>query len=388
MAIVFTKNPLVQSIQNAFNNSIVEFNSNAPVNYSKSNIEVTYLSDVYSFVITPIDGVFYFNLKQIASKLARKNNFKDELTNVYLGLNSYELYFSLSVKYTIVFDAGGTEVSVQNYNFYKSVMQINNPKPNIFNTTDILDVVNYSDLTMFKGYPFDISIFTQSDVTIKNEALATETLLTRIDSTNRLFLSNGLYFLGSFSGKLIERANSLQEGFTVSNNCIDVSQGDLLKVGANVLKLSELTTETVLNLDVKDSCGVYLRYFNSYGNFSYWLFEDVFDSSLQVQTKGTVNVDFEDINDTFVAELTTGKLAKKFVNLRSKNLDKNKRKQLESLFTSPRIDLYLGKKNEAISDYSNKWETVILQDGTFTQGSSKRELSNISITIRKKHYTI
>ena len=384
MAIVFTKNPAVQNIQNAFNNVIVEFNSNAPSSYSKCEIEVTYLSEVYDFVITPINGDFYFNLKQIASKIAKKNNFKDELTSVNFGLNPYDLYFLLSVQYTIFFDAGGTDVSTQNYNFYKSVMQINNPLPSIFNTTNVLDVVNYTDLTMFKGFPFDISIYTQSDVTIKNEILQTEKTLTRVDSSNRLFLSNGLYFLGSFG----TRVSSLSGGFMVNNNCADVSQSGLLQVGANVLKLSEGTTETVLNLDVKDSCGVYLRYFNNYGNYSYWLFENVSETDLKVQTKGTVNVDFEDINDTFVTELTTGKLAQKFIKLSSKNLDRNKRKQLESLFTSPRVDLYLGKKNEAVSDYSEKWETVILQDGTFTQGSSKRELSNISVTIRKKHYTI
>ena len=384
MAIVFTKNPAVQNIQNAFNNVIVEFNSNAPVTYSKCEIEVTYLSDVYDFVITPIDRNFYFNLKQIASKIAKKNNFKDELTNISLGLNTYDLFFLLSVKYTIVFDAGGTETSTQNYNFYKSVMQINNPLPSIFNTTNVLDIVNYADLTMFKGFPFDFSIYTQSDVTIKNDFLQTEEVLTKVDSSNRLFLSNGLDFLGSFGG----RVNSISGGFMVNNNCANVSKSDLVKVGANVLKLSEATSETILNLDVKDSCGVYLRYFNNYGNYSYWLFEDVSNTDLKVQTKGTVNVDFEDINETYTTELTTGKLAQKFVNLRSKNLDKNKRKQLESLFTSPRIDLYLGKKGEAVNDYSEKWETVILQDGTFTQGSSKRELSNISVTIRKKHYTI
>ena len=384
MAIVFTKNPAVQNIQNAFNNVIVEFNSNAPVTYSKCEIEVTYLSEVYNFVITPIDRNFYFNLKQIASKIAKKNNFKDELTSIDIGLNPYDLFFLLSVEYTIVFDAGGTETSTQNYNFYKSVMQINNPLPSIFNTTNVLDIVNYADLTMFKGFPFDVSIYTQSDVTIKNEILQTEEVLTRVDSSNRLFLSNGLDLLGSFGA----RVNSLSGGFTVNNNCANVSQSDLLKVGANVLKLSEATTETTLNIDLKDSCGVYLRYFNNYGNYSYWLFEDVSNTDLKVQTKGTVNVDFQDINETYTTELTTGKLAEKFVNLRSKNLDKNKRKQLESLFTSPRIDLYLGKKGEAVNDYSEKWETVILQDGTFTQGTSKRELSNISVTIRKKHYTI
>ena len=66
MAIVFTKNPAVQNIQNAFNNVIVEFNSNAPSSYSKCEIEVTYLSEVYDFVITPINGDFYFNLNLIA----------------------------------------------------------------------------------------------------------------------------------------------------------------------------------------------------------------------------------------------------------------------------------------------------------------------------------
>ena len=384
MAIIFTKNPAVQNIQNAFNNVIVEFNSNSPVSYSKCEIEVTYLSEVYDFVITPINRDFYFNLKQIASKIAKKNNFKDELTNISLGLNPYELFFSLSVEYKIVFDAGGTDVSTQTYNFFKSVMQINNPLPSIFNTSNVLDIVNYTDLTMFKGFPFDFSVYTQSDVTIKNDFLQTEEVLTKVDLSNRLFLSNGLYFLGSFGS----RVSSLSGGFMVNNSCANVSQSDLVRVGANVLKLSEATTETTLNLEVKDACGVYLRYFNNYGNYSYWLFESVFNTDLKVQTKGTVNVDFLDITETYATELTTGKVAEKTIKLRSKNLNKNQRKQLESLFTSPRVDLYLGKKGEEVSDYSEKWETVILQDGTFTQGSSKSELSNISVTIRKKHYTI
>jgi len=382
MAIIFTKNPAVSIIQNAFNNNIVEFNSNVPVDYNKCEIDIAYLSQTYKFVITPIQGVFYFNLKEIVSKIAKENDFKDELTSINLGVNSYDLFFSLNATFTVFLTSGGTDTpSTQFYNFYKSIMQINNPYPNVFGTTATLDIVNYNTLTMFKGYPFDFSVFSLNDISLLNTTTNETAILPTTQTQNRVFFSNGTT-LGSFEARVL----GLSGGFLVSSSY--VTENKLIKDGLNKLQLSESLIKTDLNLTLKDYCGVYLKYFNNYGNYSYWLFEDVYDSRLSVKTKGTVNVDFKDIDETFVTELTTGKLAEKIINLRSKNLDNNQRLQLESLFVSPRVEMYLGSKDEFLTSYENKWQTVILEDGTFTQETSKRDLSNIVISIRLPYYSI
>lgn len=387
MAIVFTKNLSTSVIQNAFNNNIVEFASNVPTQSQKCEVEVTHGSDVFTFVITPdTNNDFYFNFKEIASKIARENNFKDSLTTIDIGLIPYDLYFSISVNYTITFTAGGKETTVQNYNFYKSVMQINNPIPNVFATADEFDILNYSDLTVFNGYPFDVSVYLLNDATITNTVTNESVELTRVESENRLFLSDG-YFIGDEDASFFRRVNALSGGFTVNNPCAYVLPTKLLDTGLNRLKIAENGNLIDFNVTVKDGCGVYLKYFNNYGNYSYWLFEDVYKADLRYSNRDTINVDFLDIDETFATELTTGKDAEKSIVLQTKKLDRNQRKQLESLFVSPRVEMFLGTKGEFVTDYSDKWQTVILSNGTFTTENTKRELSNATVTINMKYFT-
>tara|TARA_R110002049_G_scaffold309180_1_gene518135 strand:- start:23988 stop:25163 length:1176 start_codon:yes stop_codon:yes gene_type:complete len=391
MAIVFTKNPSITDIQSAFNNNVVEFSSDSGLDSVKCTIVLTYNFIDYIFVITPnTNNDFYFNLKEISSKLAKINKFDDSLTSPVFGLNDYDFLFNITVNYIVELSNGSQDSSFNTYFFQKSLMQINNPYPNIFNTTDTFDVVNYYDLTMFDGYPFDITVYAQNNFTIFNTANSESLSLTLNSGVTqyRLFLSNG-YLLGSQEGTFFTRVNELSGGFTVENSCFSFTGSNVIETGLNALKLIETGGVPIdFNLDVKQGCGIYLKYFNNYGNYSYWLFEDVYTTNLKTSTTDTVSSDFLDIDETFATEFSTGKTSSKEITLRTKNLNSNQRKQLESLFTSPRVEMYLGSKGDIANDLSNKWQTVLLSDGSFSQGSSKRELSNAMVTIKVNHYSI
>ena len=59
----------------------------------------------------------------------------------------------------------------------------------------------------------------------------------------------------------------------------------------------------------------------------------------------------------------------------------------KGLFTSPRVELYLGEYGDTAKDYSTTWETVKLADGTFTTDNSKRDLINLNLSIERNYYS-
>ena len=357
MAIVYTSKPNVNRLINAFNNNVFEFADDGAKTAKKCTVLI---NNTFSLTRTPINNNFHFNLKEMCSLIAREDNWQDNTPNV-LGLSlDDDIIKDLIIKFTIQF----TDYTIVNnqttYSILRSVSQINNVI-DIEKTTNSNDFVSLNNLTFFKGYPFDFTYYSNVEYNgvLLNPAPGFYKIYNFVVGSNRFFLSDNI-------GNLLK----------------DDGNDNILQVGLNILYISLFNVKRI-NIKLVDSCsGVYLKYINEFGSWSYWLFNSIYTSTINARIKDEFNVDFKDITETSATTLITGKDGEETLNLTSKNLDTNEIAQLQSILTSPRVELYNGTV-----DSVPLWQTVIVRGGSFTWTNTKRDLANISIQIIKNKYT-
>ncbi len=381
MAITFSKSISTTEFLNAYNNNIVEFSSDNILDSVKCDIVI----GGYTFTITPINNLFRFNFKEVVKTLINLNNFKDDVTpSLDLTIDD-SLQMMFLVDYTITFTDESTEDTNETYSFLKSVEQIANVSSRLLSEQQIL---NKPLLTMFNGYPVDLGRYSNGNFTIYNVNNGNQKAITSTATdTERLWFSEGNYDLSeSDEQKTFEdRVLALTDGTLYENSCYSFDENRLLDIGRNSLYLIDSSTQKQVSIKLIDDCGVYLKWFNEYGSWSYWLFSSIFVDSINAKTIDVFNVDFESIDETYTTSLITGKEAKNQINLRYKNLEDYEVEQLKSILTSPRVELYNGNKGDAVT--SSSWQTVKVVDGTFAVNNTKNNLTNLAITIDKNQYT-
>jgi hypothetical protein len=362
MAIIYTSKPNVNRLINVFNNNVFEFADNGAKTAKKCMVLI---NNTFSLTRTPINNNFHFNLKEIASLISKQDNWQDKTANV-LGVSlDEEIITSLIIKFTIEFTDDTTVLNETTYTVLRSVSQINNVI-DIEKTTNSNNFVSLNNLTFFKGYPFDFTYYSNTVRlgTLSNVSTDFSKDYNFVVGSNRIFLSNNI-------GDLLQ----------------DDESDNILKIGLNLLNVAlriPLAPAKTINLKLVDSCtgGIYLKYINEFGSWSYWLFNSIYTSTINARIKDEFNVDFKDITATSESTLITGKDATETLNLTSKNLDTNEVAQLESILTSPRVELYNGTVDSVAL-----WQTVIVNGGSFTWTNTKRDLANISIQVLKNKYT-
>lgn len=384
MAIVYTQKPSETKLLNAFNNNIITF-SDVSKTAVKCSISILKGVDEYVFVITPIGGVFNFNLVEITKYLSKSDNLKDNDTpSIGIASTDLDLFFNITVDLTITFSDLTTSPNDFILRFIRSVVQINDTRDLSFNK---LQLLAGSDITYFKGFPFDISFYSFGTyMNFTNTQLGTSYNFTTTASTpQRVYPSDGQYLLSTFNGRVL----NLTDGFLVDNSCVTTEQR-LLKVGLNDVVVNDSVISYGMNVKLNDNCrGVYLKWINEFGSWSYWLFSEIYTATIKASTIDSFSVNFEDITNTHSTNLITGKLADNTLDLRYKNLTTDEVGQIKSILTSPRVELFTGVYEQIISsaNYENYWQTVEVVDGAFTIVNTKRDLVNLAIQIKKNKYT-
>ena len=185
MAISFSKSISTTKLLNAYNNNVVEFSSDNALDSITCNINIGGID----LEITPISDVFTFNYKEVVSALINTNNFSDDIvptTNLHADTS---LKNSWLATYTITFSDDSTEQTSETYVFVKSVEQIANVSNRLLTEQQILTPLN---LTMFKGFPFDVAHYSDGNVTVANSVTAVNKILTSTaTTTDRIYLSLG-----------------------------------------------------------------------------------------------------------------------------------------------------------------------------------------------------
>lgn len=357
--ITFSQEP--SGISPAYNDTYIIFNSNL-------NDDTAYIrAGGNEFMIFPdLTGTYYFNLKKVVQTLINQNKFRDNtdtsLPNLW-GFPDDSLYLSIDV--IIIVKGDGVEESItRTYEFNKAVLQPGvNENNNDYALLSANNGGNSYNVTYFEGYPFDLtlkkveksngttnpddSITYDNEITIRNinsgqfsPALRPEKL-----GAYRLVLDKGV-------------RNMTSSGFLPMHdllNKLDIRKDGVTKTSLNVKK-------------VNNKCGVYLKWFNTEGGYSYWLFDEFFRESTKTTEGDFIGSNqFDLIYDNNVGNLmSTAKFGAKNMQLKT-GADKNEVEQIRSLFMSPHVQLWTSQE----AYVEGRWIDVSVTSNNFNYANKK-----------------
>lgn len=356
----FTKQPL--TINPAYNDSIIE--------YSSTLTDVTY-SNIYIgsnvFKTYPVGGKFTFNFKPIVSVLINQNQFKDSIIPDFTTAYVYE---DNTLNYNLqpiirVYNNSTYDETIPSWEFIKSVEQLlgYREKSEVEKTIRVLlPTQNKTDyfLPYFEGYPCDFGIYgIPEGATYQFKNVST--------------ISESPVFTGATFG--VKR--------------VYLSDGGQNEYASNFLGLS--TTDNLVELWVNGSfnsnitikrnnsrCGVYLKWFNNSGSYSYWLFDPVYSDTIQTKTLDDLNGEWDNLQNVSATSRIAGKSATRSLKVSTRYSIKEK-EYLTSILTSPMVEMYVSDRPFNKTDV-NKFIGVTINDGS-TPSTNKSINNKMDLTI-------
>ena len=351
MAILFSKPLSETELLSSHNNNIVEFASN--------NV-LTALSCVadfgtFTFERSPDpNGLFSFNLKEAAKVLINQNEFVDKLVpdipnNGYVYQDD-TLYKKINVSFKIIFEGGTTETVSKSYHFLKKISQPEKYSENVIDIVNtglalLLPFEDNSNVSYyapyFEGKPFDIALFSNVErtITVRNKTTTKTITLDLLVGVNRIFLSQG-------------------------NKNITLEDELTLRTGINNLQF-EIAPDNYITLlleRIESDCAEYVRFYNKQGAYSYYQFNIFSKESIKTKTIDSIDTNFNDISQTYDNEQITGKSEAVIKRVMAERTTDRQRKYLESIFSSPKVDIYLNRQFQPTS--LDSWRGVKISDGS------------------------
>lgn len=325
MAISIINEPNI--IYPAYNDSYIEFTSSL-TGTTKAVIQLEPSATFPKpFEIYPnLNGRFLFNLKEPVKSRFNTNGFED-IYYIYptgWSKNIENTYLTQTINITDYgVETTGTTLN-RTYEFYKSVKQVgepvhNNPNQILNNSINGIDY----NISYYEGYPFSFELQRVGDgdaikVYNRNTSIFSNNLISDSNSTFRIYI------------------DKVTTNWTTSNFL--PLQDDLNKL--EIYNTGVLTTN--LNLKkVPAKCGVFLKWFNDNGGYSYFLFDEFYNSNTSNKTIDEVTRnDFNNVNNGLKSpNKIIGKQANESLTVKA-TVDKNEVEHLRSLFTSPSVQLY------------------------------------------------
>jgi hypothetical protein len=351
----------------AYNDSIIQFNSNTITGATKAVITI----EGDSFTTVPNAGVFTFNFKEIIKTKINTNRFEDEivpnlLTEEYIYPDpniGREFNIDIQVQnYTT-----GETIS-KTYYFQRSVEQL----PNYHRLTALpngirllLPTNNYIDYSVkyFEGYPFDFTVngirpyntIYFNNITTNQQ---TDEYLNITEEAKRVFLSDG--------GTNTTNTDILVNSSTL--NRIELYLNDSFKANINIMK-------------VESQCGVYLKWLNSKGSYSYWLFDSIYKDNLTPRTIDEFAGYYDNLQNLTSTSHLIGKTANRILQINTK-FDNADAEYLRDLAISPAVWMYAHQVPfQQVQDRFD-WIGVKVSDTAFPvdRKTSKQKL-NLTITL-------
>lgn len=357
MAINITQSPT--DFYPAYNDSYIKFTTNFT---SDDRSVITITGTSYQFTIYPnSSGEYLFNLKHIIKALINPNNFNDNLdySASNWGFTDNSLYKELDFDITAYGDET-SEVLAQSYSFNKAVKQFgdrsfDNPYQLMLPSED---GVNYN-LTYWEGYPMELPfryLRTTDNIRVLNTNTNTQTEILSIPSDNpfRLFIDKG-------------SVNWLSEEYFMMPDLVNklhILESDVIK--------------TTINLDKKNSrSGVYLKWFNADGSYSYYLFNQYYSEDYgasefdRIATNDFTNIYGNSKGSTAII----GKEGDKSMKLKT-NVEHTEFEHLKSIITSPMVQMWSSYEPYSIGD----WLDVKVNSKKLSY-NNKKYINQISIEI-------
>ena len=341
MAILFTNQLTQDRFIHAFNDFGVVFNADGgtPI---KADIEI----DGIIVTITPNpEGKFRYNFKKLFSQVLSVSGFNDniqpDLDNnpnqyVYTDNSGFK---EVTAIYTVTYDNENTETVNIDYMLMRSVLQIEDLKRGMDNSLNselalmlpftTRSIKNYW-ASYFQGYPFDVSIWSDDarTVTVKNTKSQLSTTINVVKGINRFFISFGSSNL-SFDN-VLPTYNGLNElEFTIDG------------VVAFTLHL----------MKYEIGCGEYIKWLNSSGHWSYFLFYNTRTQRQSRPFEPITNLSFiDDSNSNLISQ---GVEVNDGLDLLAGNVQNFEKVLLNDIMASAKVYRYLGDNYQDID--TSKW---------------------------------
>lgn len=312
-------------INPAYNDSIIRYNSTI-TGMTKSEVVIS----GSTYTVYPFNENFSFNFKDIAKVEINQTGFKDAiLPDLTLGNFIYSdssLQTTLNGTITTIGALTSDTTSIS-YKFSKNVEQLPfyNQKVQLPNDIVVLlptqNNFDYS-VTYFEGYPFDFSIrgFEIGDTFYfknSNTGIISNSYTSTTSDVKRIFLSDGA------------NNETITDVLPLSSNVNQVElwvNGDI-KANIRVKK-------------VESKCGVYLKWFNQNGAYSYWLFDKFYKESIKVKDLADFQGKWDNLQNITSTSESLGKTAVNTLQL-STSFNTNETEYLIDLTKSPKTEMYL-----------------------------------------------
>lgn len=365
--IIFKQSLQQLIMQYSHNNSVFEFrsdNASAP-----ASCVVNFFGKEFIFFPSP-DGSFYINMKEFIRSIAGLNGYGDN-QDIDIDSDGYlydmtensllEGVLTLLIKFedSGVFDEG----AIFELSFLKALIQLEDkkrrfpleyPKYAVIGLNPLHPYLNYTSyVKYFEGFPFDLTVYTggSSSFILNNDDTGQIMNFTDVYKCSRVVISDGRTDTG------------LTETF-------------ILKEGINNISVrTPAGGQFNYKVDKKVKCtsGVYLKWRNSNGSFSYWLFHRG-NTDRSVQGLGELNNDFNNIENTVSPFVNIGVNTSDSLQVVENVVSEEERTILESLIDSPAIFLFTGQPYDR-NNY-NDWMQIKMKNSSHRVANAKQKKTN------------
>lgn len=372
MAISYLKDISETNFLFSHNNNVIEFVTDSSLTIRDCIITIgTQIVTVYP----KPDGTFYYNLKEVISSLINTNNYADDLqtdlSTAYVYTWDSRVYLNLTVDISINFTNDTSDQDSKDLYFVLSAVNLrdyNTRFPIVSDWNDpfaLLPKVTGSNIKYyakyFTGYPFDITLFnsindtTYYDVTNLNNAINHQFTKPASDRFNRLAFSDG------------RTTTTIEDVLPLVNG---VNQLELTTIDGDINKY--------IDLEKEDGCdGVYIKWLNDSGGFSYWLFKNNANRR-GFRELGYLNNDFNNLEDTTSQEVSLGLDSKDTLTVYERNLNENQKNLIATILDSPKVYLFTGTPFS--QNNFNDWMEIKNKTRRYDLKQVKRDLYNISLS--------
>lgn len=346
------------NIYPAYNDSYLKFSSTLS-NQQYAEIKVYPLDTFGTFKIFPIDNTYLFNLKEFVKFALNKDGFEDKGSYDTYGYSYSGLLHSQQIEIAVYSDTT-SEAITTTYEFSKSIKQIGEQVHT--NTTQILDYstngVDYY-LDYFEGYPMDFTLqkVITGGITIKNlnNGLTSKTLLATSNNAFRIVVDNGINNWNT---------DNILPIFDLENR-LEIFRDNVFKTNLTLKKHPS-------------KCGVYLKWFNSQGSYSYMLFDEYFKLESKTKDLGFISKNtFQNIGDSSFSGQTNslGKESELSYKLKTR-VNPDQANRLKDLFTSPFVQMY-----NSFKPFTEAQFIDVNVDSRSYSISNKKYQNEVSLTI-------
>lgn len=357
----------------AYNNQVVTFYSDSDSKPLYCTIDLTAFDHGTQIRIFPnTQGVFIFNFSEYLSAILNTQNFADttsiDVQNALVYDHTQGIFISEPITFTIYLADGSSQSTDQRYLWISGVEQLQAYQKGEFltGTSFVLAPLkqrtnNTHVLYYWEGYPFDISFYNQdrNSVTIENQSTGLS-----IEVYMRYYI-NRIAFCDGSTDVTIENDLPLLTGY------------NLLKIADSFIELHK----------VEAKAGVYIKYRNPYGGWSYWLFECEGQITRNTTDKVLINNDFYNLKNTISPMLQHGKQSvQDTLKVWATRLDAEQISSMLYLLESPKIYLFTGDRFSRAS--LSHWIEVTCKTGSFKVREEKRQTYSFSLDFLMPNHNI